>query len=116
MCLRGITGRRSAEAGARQRLVNKEDAEVARMWEEVYKSQAQRAHEEEDNSLVARRGNYELRRDMIIEGMVAGFAALLAIWVAISLAMQPDLIPGTILFSALLSTLRSLSSAARRRE
>lgn len=81
---------------------------MATMWEGVYRSQVQRAREEQDNSLACRRGNYELRRDIVVEGSLIAFAVLLLIGIALTLVFQPALIPGTALCSALIWAFRSL--------
>jgi hypothetical protein len=78
-------------------------------WEVVYRARAQRTREERESALAHRRGEYELRRDKLVDALVIGFVAMLLLAVAVDLWLDPDLISAAALCTALLPLIRLLS-------
>lgn len=106
---RDPNARRSFPLGLLPARSAREELETAEGWEAVYRARAQRTHEERESSLAHRRGEYELRRDKLVDALAIGFAAMLLLAVAVDLGLHPDLIPVTALCTALLSLFRSLA-------
>jgi len=94
---------------------NRDRIDLERMREDVHRSRAQRRRYEQENELAKKRGDFELLRDKVAEGVKIAFMATLLVGVVVALANHPALVPGTVFGGITVAAVRWLAGRPARR-